>query len=334
MMFLNNSQYNKIQREYDSRRFQNKHDLDKRTQIAYEKIPKLKAIDEQMIENSMNCARLVLNGQDYAIDELKEKNLDLSMERVELLIQHDFPADFLTMHYKCKDCKDTGYINNEKCHCFKQAMVDLVYSQSTIKEVIKHENFSTFRYDYYSNDCIEERTNTTPYMNMKKVVQSCQEFIHKFPSSYQNLLIYGNTGVGKTFLCNCIAKELLDQAYTVVYLTSYQLFELLEKSKFNKSSTPSSGPVDMESYRDYLFSCDLLIIDDLGTEMNNTFTASQLYHCINERHLKERSTIISTNLTIDELYGNYSERIFSRITGNYTLINVFGDDIRYKKHFV
>lgn len=332
-MNLTNSQYNSILREYDNRRLENKHILDRRTKEIYEKIPAIKALDDELITNSVSHAKLALFGDDDAIKKLQESNLELSMQKVELLIANGYAGDYLSPIYQCKDCKDTGYIENEKCHCFKKAIADLVYSQSTIQSIVDKENFNHFRYDYYSKDVIEQTSKLTPYDNIVRVVKECKSFISNFDLSYENLLIYGNTGVGKTYLCNCIAKELLDTTHSVIYLTSYQLFEVLAKSKFNKGNDSNDG-TDYDSYADYLLECELLIIDDLGTELNNSFVSSQLYNLINERHLKQRSTIISTNFTLDELYETYSERIFSRITGNYTLLNIFGDDIRYKKHFV
>lgn len=330
-MILTNSQYNTILREYDHRRFENKHALDERIKHAYQCIPELETLEHEMISNSVKSARLALGGDSSAIQLLKEKNLDLTMRKIELLLSHGFPANYLQPQYHCDDCKDTGYIGTKKCHCFKQAIVDLVYAQSAIRSTIQMENFSHFRYDYYSNDVRNETTNLTPYENITRVVNSCKGFIKEFDSSFDNLLIYGNTGVGKTFLCNCIAKELLDKAHTVIYLTAYQFFDILEKTKFSKNNDAQK---DNDLYLDYLFESDLLIIDDLGTEMNNTFISSQLYNCINERLLKKKSTVISTNLTLDELYNNYSERIFSRITGNYTLLNIYGEDIRFRKHFI
>lgn len=328
-MILTNSQYNKILRVYDNRRIQNKYDLDFRTEEVYKKIPMLNEINQAIVSNSINHAKSALLGDENAVSTLKDANLVLSMQKVELLIANGYPGDYLSLTYHCPDCQDTGYINNEKCHCFKQAIVDLIYSQETLKSIITRENFSTFSYDYYTNDYIDATTKSTPLTNIKKVVNSCKDFINTFSSSYQNILLYGNTGVGKTFLANCIANELLSQAHTVIYLTSFQLFDILEKDKFSKEDTRYTK----ERRLDFILQCDLLIIDDLGTEMNNSFISSQLYNCINERHLNQKSTIISTNLTLDLLSATYSERIFSRITGNYMLLKIVGDDIRYKKTF-
>ncbi|ROR31909.1 DNA replication protein DnaC [Mobilisporobacter senegalensis] len=328
-MALKNFQYNTILREYDSRQLKNKHDLDMRIAKIYKEIPELKEIDEKIVAGSIADTKKLLMGDESVLEKLKEDNLDLSMRKIELLCEHGYSPDYLTPDCACPDCKDTGFIGNKKCHCFKQAIVDLVYSQSNIKRAIAMENFSTFSFDHYSNDYVEETTKLTPYANIHKVVDSCKNFIKDFDKKYENILLYGNTGVGKTFLANCIAKELLDSAHTVIYLTAFQLFDILEKNKFRKND----DNYEAENQFDYILDCDLLIIDDLGTELNNTFVTSQLYLCINERHLRQKSTIISTNLSWNDLNTNYSERIFSRITSNYILLKIVGDDIRLKKAF-
>lgn len=328
-MALKNFQYNKILREYDSRQLQNRYLLEKRTEEIYNNIPEFKEIDQQIVSGSIADTKKLLMGDITGLNKLKEDNLDLSMRKIELLCEHGYPSDYLSPIYTCNECKDTGYINNEKCHCFKQSIVNLVYSQSNIQRAIAQENFSTFSYQYYSNDYVEETTKLTPLDNAKKVVQACKDFIDNFDKAYENILLYGNTGVGKTFLANCIAKELLDKSHTVIYLTAFQLFDILEKNKFGKNGEN----YEAENQFDYILDCDLLIIDDLGTELNNTFVTSQLYLCINERHLRQHSTIISTNLSWNDLNRNYSERIFSRITSNYILLKIVGEDIRLKKAF-
>lgn len=329
-MVLNNWQYNAIQRDYDLKKSHNKRILKEREQEIFARIPAIKDLENEIITNSMEAAKLSIMGDDSAIERLKESNEELSRCKKELLVSNGYPANYLSPLYSCKDCKDTGYINNEKCHCFKQAIVNMLFSQDTVKEIIKDENFSNFRLDYYSNDITNEITGLTPYANMRRVLGRCKQYIDTFGTDYQNLLIYGNAGVGKTFLANSIANELIHRAVTVIYLTSYQLFDILEKNKFHKSNDQSGTP-DGKLNEEFIYDCDLLIIDDLGTEFNNSFVSSQLYNCINERHLKKRSTIISTNLSLQELSATYSERIYSRLVGNYTLLNVYGDDIRFMK---
>lgn len=328
-MSLKNFQYNKIVREYDMKQFKSKHDLDMRKSALYEEIPELKTLDDQMVTNSIQSAKLAIMGDESAIQKLSDANLDLVMKKTELLLLHGYPDDYLTPRYECPDCKDTGYIEKEKCHCFKQAIVDLVYSQSNIKNVLNEENFKSFQLKYYADDVIDPNTNLTPLANMKRVLNATKLFIDNFDHVYSNMLLYGNTGVGKTFLANCIAKELLERGHTIIYLTSFQLFNVLEKQAFQKNEERMEADNQLE----YILDCDLLIIDDLGTELSNSFTNTKLFLCINERHLRAKSTIISTNLPIESIKSNYSERIYSRITSDYMCMKIFGDDIRIKKRF-
>jgi len=328
-MPLKNYQYNKILREYDTKQLTNKHNQDTRIAQAYAAIPELKEIDDEVVTCAVSSAKLLLMGDGKPMPRLKKLTEQAEARRKALLEQHGFPADFLQLKFHCPDCKDTGYIENEKCHCFKQAIVDIVYSQSNIKTAIVRENFNTFSLDYYSGDYIEPSVRMSPRVNIKMVVEVCRNFIDNFGNEYNNLLLYGNTGVGKTFLANCVAKELLDRAFTVIYLTAFQLFDILEKNKFAKGDES----YEFRNQFDYILDCDLLIIDDLGTELNNSFVNVQLYLCINERFLRRKSTIISTNLSLDNINTIYSERVFSRIASNYSLLKIVGEDIRLKKLF-
>lgn len=328
-MGLKNYQYNKILRDYDEKQLKNKHELERRMKLAYSKIPELEEIDDSIITVAMRSAKLLLADidKDSSINTLKQAAKSAKLKRRALLKEYGFPEDYLELHYHCMDCMDTGFIGSDKCHCFKQAIVDILYSQSNIRSTIAKENFANFSFDYYPNNYIDESIGLTPRQNIERVVDQSKAFIQNFGTSFQNLLIYGNTGVGKTFLTNCIAKELLDSSYTVIYLTAFQLFDILEKNKFQKEGENE----EIESQFNYILDCDLLIIDDLGTELTNSFINTQLYLCINERYLREKSTIISTNLSLDNINAKYSERIFSRIISNYTLLKIVGDDIRLQK---
>lgn len=328
-MALKNDQYNKIIREYDQAQFKNKHELDLRRENAYRQIPILKSLENEQITIAANCTRAAILGDDKALSKLKAETEDIKDQEIELLVAHGFDKDYLQMHYECADCKDTGYIGTAKCHCFHQKAARLLYSDSNIENVLSRENFHTFSYEYYSNNYVDEQVGLTPRANMERAVNECLDFIETFPQNKDNLLIYGNTGVGKTFLCNCIAKELLDRGYTVIYLTAFRFFDILEKYKFKKEHDTNN--ITTENQFDYMLDCDLLIIDDLGTEFGNSFTTTQLYLCINERLLRQRSTIISTNLTLDILNTNYSERIFSRLIDHYHLLKIVGEDIRLYK---
>ena len=327
-MALKNDQYNQILRDYDNRRLQNKHALDHRLVKAYDQIPKLKELNEQMISLSARSGRMALRGDEDALTQLKDRLASLKAQQQQLLSEHGLPGDYLQMQYHCQKCKDTGYIGNQKCSCFKQAISDLMYSDSNLKSILLKENFNYFSFEYYSDDYIDEAAGLSPLSNMQKVVACCKSFIRHFNKTHDNLLLLGNTGVGKTFLANCIAKELLDRGNTVIYLTAFRLFDILEKNKFSKEENSS---YEASTRFEYILDCDLLMIDDLGTELNNSFTNSQLYLIINERLLKQKSTVISTNLSLTNINTSYGERIFSRIASSYSVQRIIGEDIRLQK---
>ena len=326
-MALKNPQYNAIIRQYDQLQFANNRRLEEHQKEVFEAIPAMAQLDEQIAQTAAAYARqAILSPKSNSKEQFRQDMALLEDKKRNLLVTHGFSADYLEPTYHCSDCKDTGFIGDEKCHCFKQAIVDFVYSQSNIRERLAKENFETFSMNYYS-DKIDKRLGISPRENMKDVLSSCLDFIKNFDQKDENLLFYGNTGVGKTFLSNCIAKELLDSAHTVIYVTAFELVDILEKNTFGKDDENDIP----ENMFNYCLDCDLLIIDDLGTDLNNSFITSQLFLCINERLLNHKSTIISTNLSLDELQKEYSERIFSRIISNYKPLLVLGEDIRVKK---
>ncbi len=334
-MSLTNEQYNLILREYDSRRLKARHELEERIKKAEQKIPALRSINQQIASSSVTYAKLSLSKEAVDFKELSVLNHSLSLEKEHLLEANGFPRDYLKLQYHCPFCKDTGFDKSQKrCRCFQQTVMDLLYSQSFLQKQLKKENFSTFRYDFYQDlPDPEHPREATPLQNIKKAVQTCKKFIDLFSSDYKNVLIHGKTGVGKTFLSNCIANELLQQGYTIIYLSAPQLFEIIEQYKFTKSKTDTTLET-AESKMQYILTCDFLIIDDLGTEFNNSFLSSQLYYCINERFLRQKSMLISTNLTLDEIRESYSDRIFSRLCNDYVHIKLYGQDIRIKKAII
>ena len=212
-----------------------------------------------------------------------------------------------------------------KCHCFKKAIVDYLYTQSNLKDILDKENFSTCSLTYYSRNHIDPLTGRSSLESMETALNVCHNFVDTFSEEFHNILLYGDTGVGKTFLSHCIAKELMDSAYSVIYFTAAGLFDILAENTFGKRQNKDSDVFE------HIYDCDLLIIDDLGTELPNSFTVSQLFICLNERILRQKSTIISTNLALDDIKTIYSERTFSRISSNYTILRITGDDIRIQK---
>lgn len=325
-MNLKNSQYQAIMRQYDLHQLHNRHLQSLRYQEVCDRLPAYAQLEEETAAFCADRARAAAMGQKDVVQNMQAHLQELQTKKSLLLTQAGYPADYLALTYTCPDCHDTGFIGEEKCHCFKQAMVDLLYRQSNIHDVLQKENFDTFDIRYYS-DVTNRRLGVSPRENMQSVLAACHDFIDHFDDQARNLLFYGDTGVGKTFLTNCIARELLNASHTVIYLTAFNLVDILQNNTFGRDDTDDTD----ENMFHYILDCDLLIIDDLGTELNNAFVTSQLFLCINERLLARKSTIISTNLSLDELQNEYSERIFSRLVSNYEIMLILGDDIRIKK---
>ncbi len=319
-MALTKAQYDTIKRNYEERQTRNMRLLMQRREQVYSRLPEYQQLDASVGATSVAHARLLLEGDTGALAELKQQLAETSARRRALLIQAGFSPDYLEPIYDCPDCQDTGYINGKKCHCFRQQEITLLYEQSGIQEMIARENFDTLSTAYYQGEDLQR---------FEKAVSISHKFVDEFKKNYQNLLFYGTVGTGKSFLSGCIARELLSQGLAVIYFSACGLFETLARYSFDTKSKETLYNL----YKD-LYNSDLVIIDDLGTEVTNNFVTSQLFSLLNERHLRQRATIISTNLNLEELRDRYSDRIFSRITSNYSLCKLSGQDIRmYKKRF-
>ena len=303
-MALTNSQHDAIMRTYDAIRTENRHIQNERYAQVTAACPEIAQIEDDIIGLSMQAAAEMLKNPDYKT-AYRKKLSELADRKAACLAALGRPADYLEPVYTCPKCKDTGYIGQHKCACFTKKAIELVYHDSNLKNIITTENFDTFSYEWYDKKTPIPSIGLTPYNNM---------------------LLFGDTGVGKTFLTNCIAKELLDSSHSVIYLTAVELFQCFEQQDFNKPDT-SDTAIDSS----YILDCDLLIIDDLGTEFANSYTSSRLFYCINERILRRKSVVISTNLSLSDIRNMYSERIFSRLTSAYKLLKLAGADIRLLK---
>ncbi len=326
-MNLTNSQYEEVMSVYYERQTLNQHTKQARADEIEKAIPQIQELDMKYHEFCMQQAISGI-GKDRKASVLDDAATQVKEQKAALLVDHGYPADYLDDVYTCPDCKDSGYIDGVPCHCLEKEIVRYLYSQSNLEDILADENFSHFNFDYYTDNYIDDSTGLTPKANIKNVVEGViLPFLDGFDEGPENLMLYGYTGVGKTFLTHCIAKELLDHSHTVIYLTSHKLFDILEKCKFSREVSEEERAASLS----YILSCELLIIDDLGTELINSFTASQLFYCLETRLADRRSTIISTNLSPEGLKEQYSERVYSRIIGNYTILHITGDDIRKKK---
>ena len=328
-MGLTREQFDTISNNYNNRRLENKIEMDRRIKEVYENVPQIAEYDREIASLAVNATRLALSGDASAKDSLREDIQVISEKKRAALLMNRYPGDYLDEIFTCPICKDTGFVHGKPCECLKSEIINLIYSRSELNEILAVENFDNFNFDFYSDDIIDEVSGISSLENMETIVDRCHYFINNFDKTFDNLLFYGRAGTGKTFLINCIAKELIEKSYSVIYLSAVQLFDLLADYSFKRSNTTIYRQISF----DELLRCDLLIIDDLGTEMSNSFTESSLFDCLNERLIHQKSTIISTNFSLQELQQKYEERIFSRTAGNYTPLKIFGDDIRIKKKF-
>lgn len=329
-MGLTNTQYNTIMRDYQRQQAKNQQELTRRREEIYRKLPEFSEIDAQIASASTACARRLLAqegpSREASVANLRKTIAGLSARRGELLSRAGYPADYLSPVYRCPDCQDTGYIGRKKCHCFRQAIIDLLYMQSNLREILKTENFGTFSLDYYSEQVKDPVTGQSAAQTARRAQEECRRFVRDFDRSFENLFLYGDTGLGKTFLSHCVARELIESTHSVIYFSAFRLFDLFADSAFGRADPGAQNELEQ-----HIFDCDLLIIDDLGTELVNSFVSSQLFLVLNERILRKKSTLISTNLSLATFADTYSERIFSRISSNYTMLKLIGDDIRIQK---
>lgn len=315
-MGITNTQYDAIMREYEKKRTIAQHRLDEKYDRVYKAIPEYADIEKQIREAAYKGGMESIGGDRAALSKMREVIETLSEKKEKLLVDNGYPKDYLSLEYTCPDCKDTGYIQGQKCHCLKQEILKLLYSKSNVSEILSRQNFDTLTMDLYS----EEECRI-----MEPVIKACMEYVENFDKKPGNIMFCANPGVGKTFLTNCIAKALLDTAHSVIYFTSVQLFDRLSKYTFSYDIRD-----DDEGMKEDFYSCDLLIIDDLGTENMTKFVESQLFDIINERLIRSKATIVSTNLKIRDINERYSERVLSRLVGSYTVLRPEISDMRFK----
>ncbi|MBU3156318.1 ATP-binding protein [Clostridium estertheticum] len=314
----------KILSIYDQIRQEEESDFRKRKIHIEETHPEIIGLDKKIgklcIELSISALKNIDNRESY-LHDLKEKIMDIRVKKSELLVSNGFDMEYLNLHYRCNKCRDTGFIGNTKCSCFKQKVVDVYYTGSELKSMLKTHNFDNFKLDYYPSRK-SELESVSPKRNMEKILSISMSFLKNFDTTDENLLFYGSSGTGKTFLSHCITKELIDKGSFVVYRTAEELIRALKDIRFNNNS----------ALEELLIDCDLLIIDDLGTEQLSDFNKAELFNLLNTKLLKQKKMVVSTNLSLESLLKTYAERITSRLFGNFTACKFFGDDIRIKEN--
>lgn len=331
---MSNEILNNILKEYEQKKTKAELDAINRKEKLYLTIPRLQEIEDELNKFAIQTTKNIINGNKNEIDLLNKKIKKLKNEKLQILNSKGIDLGYLKPYYECTKCNDTGYLttNNktEMCNCLKQKLLNVTFNNSNLSNLDK-ENFKKFNELMYSDevDIAKYKYNISPRKNILNIKEKAIEFIDNFDNpEYKNLLFTGNSGLGKTFMTNCIAREILKKGKTVLYQTAPVLLENVINYKMSKNKD------NLFNFYNSVLESDLLIIDDLGTESQNSMKLSELFTIINTRLLNQNNkitkTIISTNLGIKEIFNFYEERIGSRIAGYYDIYYFFGDDIRFK----
>lgn len=333
---MNYDVYKEILREFDIKKQHKTAEANYKKQQLYKMIPKLKELEEKRNQIAIEYTKDIISSDDIK-KQIAEENLEIKLKEIDdniekVLRQNGYSKEYVEPDFNCKICQDTGIINEKnnvkRCKCFIQRALDVTYSQNNMLNS-EDENFNTFDIAFYSKVVDQEKYNSlkSPLENIKNIKKIAEDFCQNIGNKEQkNLLFIGNTGTGKTFLSNCIAKEVMNQGFTVLYQTAPILMDMVVEAKFAYQKD-----IKLKEQYEKVFEVDLLIIDDLGTENLNNMKFTELFNIINTRLLKNKKTVISTNLMLPELANTYDERVISRLIGNYIICKFFGDDIRLKK---
>ena len=310
--------------EYAGIRDRHRRELDQRRMRAYARIPELQELEQQtpslamgLLRKRLLAAPLQQGASESDHLSFRETAAQITRRRTQLLTQNGFPPDYLEMTWDCPDCHDTGYVGSEKCHCLRRRETAVLYDQSNLEMLAADADFSSLSESYYTGEDLE---------HFRQARRTCERFVDEFDRVFRNLYLYGTVGTGKTMLSVCAARALIEKGKSVLYFSAASLFDRLADCTFGSSMRD-----ELREFTGDLYGCDLLIIDDLGTEFTNAFVASQLFSCISERDLGRRPTIISTNLSLRDIQNRYSDRVFSRLTSSYELCKLTGRDIRLQK---
>lgn len=317
-------QYDQIRHEYDEDRMNAVREADRRREYVCANIPGFKDLADSAASLTLEYTRKSLAGDKGALTELSSALREIAGKKAQMLAENGLAPDHLEPAYKCRDCRDTGYIGNKKCHCFRQKELSFLYESSGMGLILEGADFNKLAEHFYSGEDLE---------HFRESKQKSLSFVNKFGSDYQNLLFYGTVGTGKSMMSACIASDLLRKGHSVLYFSASSLFDELAAATFGRGSEVERDSAG-SSVNDLIYDCDLLIIDDLGTEMTNNFTVSELFSLINDRFLHKRPIIISTNLSLEEIKNRYTDRIFSRLVGNFEFCRLSGPDIRLANRLI
>lgn len=318
-MGYNKEDFAKIKAEYSQKYAKARQTADERRFELYARIPEVRDVDSVLAGTGSEIMAIIVSGKsgtDEKIAALKQRNDALIERRNALLTANGFPADYSDVKYECEKCADSGYADGKMCECMKKALVLAGYESSGIGGLMRTQSFDNFSLDYY-------KTGGGNYDMMKMFVTGLHKFAEGFnKDTYRNYLLLGGTGLGKTHLSTSVARLVIERGFDVFYVTAVGMLSDFENKRFGDAATSST---------DRYYTADLLIIDDLGTEVINQFTLSCLYDVINSRINNRKCTFINTNLTQKDIETKYNERITSRLFGEYYPLPFSGTDIRHQK---
>ncbi len=317
-MALTNSQYDALMHQYELRRRQGRLVAQQHLEEVYRRIPEYRALDDQIPTISAAFGQRMIEGKETSVDGLSVQLDAIRARKQELLRQAGLPVDYTEPQYTCPICRDTGYVNNKRCQCFERQIIDLLYQDSNLAiSSALYANFEDLKEDFYREG--EERDQ------FRRAREQAVRFVQDFTTKHPNLLLYGTAGSGKSTLSVCIARKLLDKRHSVLYFSATDLFSRLGDVAFSYDSDDREQRAEL---KERLTQSELLIIDDLGTETDTKLSRSQLFDIINGRLYQGKSTIISSNLGLEQIRDTYSDRIFSRIISSYTACHLTCSDIR------
>lgn len=311
----------KVEDVLANRRKKNDHDLENRIISIYKKIPEIKEIDSEI--KKLNILRISDSIEGKDVNYISENIERLIQRKNRLLEQNNIPTDYLEKKYHCENCKDTGVYEMKICNCRKQLILDELYDQSEISERIKAENFDKFNFELFRKDRMSNE-KLSPYDNMKKLFNNAKDYAESFNTKSPNLYLYGAVGTGKTYMVNCMAKAILDRGFSVLYQSVNELIDNLSTYQFSYSNEK----ISLKKKIDFIYNVDLLIIDDLGTEIISEMSKSLLFEILNKRIVKRKPMVISSNIEPFDIADYYDARIYSRVNGNFLPMYFYGNDVR------
>ena len=317
--------YEKAEKELYQSRKKAKENLELRKLFLYKRFPQVKELEKELALTAVKAAKAVVRGAN-AVDELKRlkiRNLELQGKIKEIVRKCGFSDDYLDIKYKCDKCGDQGFVDGIMCDCMKKLIKKHIYDELNKLSPLSLSTFDTFSLNYYSDIPIRNGEQS-PRERMDIIYRFCVNYADNFSANSKSVIMRGGTGLGKTHLSLAIANTVINNGFNVIYISAPNLVSYMEKNRF-KEMEASDG------IREHVIDCDLLIIDDLGSEFSTQFSNATIYNIVNSRILMLKPTIISTNLSIKEIEKMYTERMVSRIIGDNIRLEFIGDDIRQKK---